>query len=66
MNPYRDAFYQKQAEWHHYEGPDHVRSLHELRRHYYEWWTRDWLPGDRDGKAPRHWLRERSILPSPD
>ena len=50
MNPYRAAFYQRQAEWHRYEGPDHVRERHELRSRYYEWYTRDWLPDDRDGK----------------
>ena len=50
VNPYRDAFYQKQAEWHHYEAADHVRGLHEVRSAYYEWWTRDWLPANRDGK----------------
>ena len=50
MNPYRAAFYQRQAEWHRYEGPDQVRERHELRSRYYEWYTRDWLPEDRDGK----------------
>ena len=50
MNPYRAAFYQRQAEWHRYEGPDQVRERHELRSRYYEWFTRDWLPDDRDGK----------------
>jgi 2-polyprenyl-3-methyl-5-hydroxy-6-metoxy-1,4-benzoquinol methylase len=49
MNPYRDAFYQKQAEWHRYEGQAHVRELHAARSLYYEWYTRGWLPADRDG-----------------
>src|SRR3954467_14333569 len=49
MNPYRAAFYQRQAEWHHYEGPSKVREIHELRSLYYEWYTRDWLPADRTG-----------------
>lgn len=49
MNPYRAAFYQRQAEWHHYESPDQVREIHELRSRYYEWFTQDWLPADRTG-----------------
>ena len=50
MNPYRDAFYARQAQWHHYESPEHVRSLHETRSRYYEWFVRDWLPDDRDAR----------------
>ena len=46
MNPYREAFYTRQAQWHHYESPEHVRSLHETRCAYYEWFVRDWLPAD--------------------
>jgi 2-polyprenyl-3-methyl-5-hydroxy-6-metoxy-1,4-benzoquinol methylase len=49
MNPYRHSFYQKQAEWHRYEGHAHVRELHERRSPYYEWYTRDWLPDDQNG-----------------
>ena len=48
MNPYREAFYARQAQWHHYEGPEHVRGLHETRARYYDWFLRDWLPGDLD------------------
>jgi 2-polyprenyl-3-methyl-5-hydroxy-6-metoxy-1,4-benzoquinol methylase len=48
MNPYRDAFYSRQAQWHRYESPEHVRGLHETRSRYYEWFVRDWLPEDRE------------------
>jgi 2-polyprenyl-3-methyl-5-hydroxy-6-metoxy-1,4-benzoquinol methylase len=48
VNPYRAAFYHRQAEWHRYEGPEHVRGRHEVRARYYEWYTRGWLPEDRD------------------
>jgi len=47
-NPYRAAFYQRQAEWHKYEGPEDVRKRHETRARYYEWYTRGWLPDDLD------------------
>ena len=47
-NPYRAAFYQRQAEWHGYDGVDDVRARHETRCRYYEWFTRGWLPEDRD------------------
>jgi 2-polyprenyl-3-methyl-5-hydroxy-6-metoxy-1,4-benzoquinol methylase len=43
MNPYREAFYQRQAEWHGYRGADDVRNLHERRAAYYRWYTRGWL-----------------------
>lgn len=48
MNPYRDAFYRRQAEWHQYEGPEAVLAKHKVRARYYDWYTRDWLPRDRD------------------
>jgi 2-polyprenyl-3-methyl-5-hydroxy-6-metoxy-1,4-benzoquinol methylase len=48
MNPYRNAFYEKQAAWHGYRDHAHVRELHDRRARYYEWYTRDWLPEDRD------------------
>jgi 2-polyprenyl-3-methyl-5-hydroxy-6-metoxy-1,4-benzoquinol methylase len=48
MNPYRQAFYQRQAEWHGYRDAEHVRSKHEARRPYYRWYTRDWLPAAKD------------------
>ncbi|RUL87732.1 class I SAM-dependent methyltransferase [Tautonia sociabilis] len=43
MNPYRDAFYSRQAEWHGYAGPEDVRRRHEQRIPYYSWYTRGWL-----------------------
>ena len=46
-NPYREAFYRRQAEWHKYQGPQHVGALHESRARYYEWYTRGWLPENR-------------------
>ena len=47
MNPYRSAFYERQAEWHHYEGVDDVRARHEKRIPYYDWYTKGWLPEDK-------------------
>lgn len=47
MNPYRDAFYSRQAEWHGYTSPEFARSKHQQRLAYYDWYTRDWLPRDR-------------------
>ena len=44
MNPYRDAFYQRQARWHRYQGADDVAARHRNRARYYEWYTRGWLP----------------------
>ncbi len=46
-NPYRKAFYTRQAEWHGYEGAEDVRRRHEARIPYYRWYTRDWLPADK-------------------
>lgn len=43
MNPYREAFYQRQAEWHGYEGAEDVRRRHEERALYYRWYTKGWL-----------------------
>ncbi len=47
MNPYREAFYQRQAEWHGYAGAEDVRKRHEERALYYRWYTKDWLNVDR-------------------
>ncbi len=47
-NPYRDAFYQRQAEWHRYDGPESVLRLHRIRARYYDWYTQGWLPEDRE------------------
>jgi 2-polyprenyl-3-methyl-5-hydroxy-6-metoxy-1,4-benzoquinol methylase len=46
-NPYRDAFYSRQAEWHGYENADVSRIMHENRIKYYRWYTKDWLPESR-------------------
>ncbi|GAC1469367.1 MAG: hypothetical protein NVSMB9_13120 [Isosphaeraceae bacterium] len=43
MNPYREAFYQRQAEWHGYAGTEDVRVRHEERATYFRWYTRGWL-----------------------
>ena len=43
MNPYRDAFYGRQAEWHGYKGVEDVRGRHEERVPYYRWYTNGWL-----------------------
>ncbi len=47
MNPYRDAFYSRQAEWHGYTSPEFAKSKHEQRLAYYDWYTRGWLPESR-------------------
>lgn len=47
MNPYRDAFYNRQAEWHGYTSLEFARSKHQQRLAYYDWYTQDWLPSDR-------------------
>lgn len=47
MNPYRDAFYNRQAEWHGYTSLEFAESKHRERIKYYDWYTRGWLPGDR-------------------
>ncbi len=46
MNPYRDAFYNRQAEWHGYTSPEFAKAKHEGRLKYYDWYTRGWLPED--------------------
>jgi 2-polyprenyl-3-methyl-5-hydroxy-6-metoxy-1,4-benzoquinol methylase len=47
MNPYREAFYQRQAEWHGYDKPGFAKQKHDQRVRYYDWYTRGWLPEDR-------------------
>ncbi len=47
MNPYRDAFYSRQAEWHGYTNPEYALTRHRQRVAYYDWYTRGWLPRDR-------------------
>lgn len=44
MNPYRDAFYQRQAEWHGYTSKEFAETKHRGRVPYYDWYTRGWLP----------------------
>jgi 2-polyprenyl-3-methyl-5-hydroxy-6-metoxy-1,4-benzoquinol methylase len=46
-NPYREAFYSRQAEWHGYRDAEVSRGMHEDRIKYYKWYTKDWLPGSR-------------------
>src|SRR5215218_350314 len=43
VNPYREAFYSRQAEWHGYAGAEDVRRRHEVRVPYYRWYTKGWL-----------------------
>jgi len=45
-NPYRDAFYLKQADWHGHDSPQEVENRHKTRSPYYAWFTRGWLPKD--------------------
>lgn len=47
MNPYRDAFYSRQAEWHGYTSTEFAEAKHQDRIKYYDWYTRGWLPEDR-------------------
>ncbi len=47
MNPYRQAFYHRQAEWHGYTNLEFARAKHEQRLAYYDWYTRGWLPESR-------------------
>jgi 2-polyprenyl-3-methyl-5-hydroxy-6-metoxy-1,4-benzoquinol methylase len=46
VNPYREAFYRRQAEWHGYEGVEDVRARHDRRVPYYRWYTQGWLPAE--------------------
>jgi 2-polyprenyl-3-methyl-5-hydroxy-6-metoxy-1,4-benzoquinol methylase len=48
-NPYRQAFYARQAQWHGYEAPADALARHRQRARYYEWYTRGWLPADKGG-----------------
>lgn len=48
MNPYREAFYSRQAEWHGYTGAEDVKQRHENRALYYRWYTKGWLDLPRD------------------
>lgn len=48
-NPYRDVFYQQQADWHNYQNSEDVAARHEMRRKYYQWYLRGWLPEYKTG-----------------
>jgi 2-polyprenyl-3-methyl-5-hydroxy-6-metoxy-1,4-benzoquinol methylase len=47
MNPYRNAFYTRQAQWHGYTNPEFARAKHDQRLAYYDWYTQGWLPESR-------------------
>lgn len=47
MNPYRNAFYSRQMEWHGNHDNQTLLANHELRSHYYQWYTKNWLPKDK-------------------
>ncbi len=49
-NPYRDVFYQHQTAWHKYQSVEDVAARHELRRRYYAWYSRNWLPDYKTGE----------------
>lgn len=51
MNPYRQAFYQRQAEWHGYTTPEFTRRKHDQRCAYYRWYTQGWLPESTDTRV---------------
>jgi 2-polyprenyl-3-methyl-5-hydroxy-6-metoxy-1,4-benzoquinol methylase len=47
MNPYREAFYHRQAEWHGYTSAEFAKTMHQRRLAYYDWYTQGWLLEDR-------------------
>lgn len=48
MNPYRNAFYGKQLEWHgKSQDTQALLSTHKIRSRYYKWYTQNWLPEDK-------------------
>ncbi|MDJ0898541.1 MAG: class I SAM-dependent methyltransferase [Xenococcus sp. MO_188.B8] len=47
MNPYRNAFYPRQSEWHGNQDPRKLLSAHQIRSRYYKWYTKNWLPKDK-------------------
>lgn len=49
-NPYRDVFYQHQANWHRYESVADVAARHDKRAIYYRWYLREWLPDYKTGE----------------
>lgn len=46
-NPYRQAFYSAQAEWHSFKSAEDAERQHRVRAPYFEWYTKGWLPVDR-------------------
>lgn len=48
INPYRNAFYQRQSEWHDITDLHNLRLGHEKRVPYYKWYTKTWLPDDKN------------------
>src|SRR5262245_51502249 len=46
-NPYRDAFYNRQAQWHGYQSAEVAEAMHRKRVKYYAWYTQGWLPKQR-------------------
>lgn len=50
MNPYRDALYLTQGDWHHYTSAEFAQARHRLRAPYYRWFVKDWLPIDRSSR----------------
>jgi 2-polyprenyl-3-methyl-5-hydroxy-6-metoxy-1,4-benzoquinol methylase len=46
-NPYREAFYNRQAEWHGYQDAESAENMHNKRIKYYKWYTKEWLPEPR-------------------
>ena len=50
MNPYRNAFYSAQASWHGYKNSEDVLKMHAIRLPYYRYWSRDWLPENREAR----------------
>ncbi len=49
-NPYRAAFYRRQAEWHGNASRDELQRRHELRSKYYHCLCRKWLPGSKSAR----------------
>lgn len=47
MNPYR-IFYSKQAQWHQIKDLDSLKNDHEIRAKYYRWYTKGWLPENKN------------------
>jgi 2-polyprenyl-3-methyl-5-hydroxy-6-metoxy-1,4-benzoquinol methylase len=46
-NPYR-IFYNRQSSWHQERSLGSLEARHTLRANYYEWYTKGWLPPDKN------------------